>query len=155
MSPVVRRLAGTSTGTRRRSVPLGLAEGEILVAHVRVVSVVEGRVDGSTELGGAGEPRACVGRAGLVVAVGTRDHHFKAIAPLALVDGLVRGDGCAPESTFEVGDAWGIGAVDGVGVDTRVTFDVHVESFAAVGLVTQRSASKSIKALKGVKTHVV
>ena len=142
VSPVVRRLAGAGTGARRWGVPLGLAEGEVLVAHVRVVSVaVKGRVDGSTELGGAGEPRACIGRAGLVVAVGTSNRHLEAIAPLSLVDGLVHGDGCAPKSTFKVGDACGIGAIDGVGVETRVTFNVHVESFATIGLVTQRRAS--------------
>lgn len=61
----------------------------------------------------------------------------------------------APERALIISRAWWIWAFVDVSIQTRVSFDVHVEGLAAGCLITLRSASEWIIASEGVKTHVI
>lgn len=61
----------------------------------------------------------------------------------------------APESALVVGRARRVGTIVGVWVDARIALDVHVESLAIIGLVTQRCTSERVEALQGIETHVL
>lgn len=93
-------------------ITLALAEGEELVAHVSIVTILVKRsVDRAPEFSRAVEAVNRRWRRVLVVAVGTGDDDLKAVAPLTLVGGFGRGNGGAPECAFEVGSRRRVGAV--------------------------------------------
>lgn len=83
------------------------------------------------------------------------DNDMEAVSPLAFVVRLLHGHWRAPEGALVVGQTGRIGAVIGVGVDARISFDVHVERLAVVGLVAQRCTLKRVEGSQGVETHVL
>ena len=67
--------------------------------------------------------------------IGASNDDLEAVAPLAGVSCFLGRDWSAPERALEVGSAGRIGAIGRVSVQARVALDVHVERFAARGLV--------------------
>ena len=80
---------------------------------------------------------------------------METIPVLSRVGSFFGNDRNTPESTLEVGDAGRVRAIDGIGVKARVAFDVHVESGAASGSVTEGGTCKGIEAGKGGEAHVI
>lgn len=87
--------------------------------------------------------------------VGASNDNLEAVPPLTLVPRLLCSNRRAPESAFEIRQAWRVWAVIGIWVECRVTLDVHVESFATVRLVTQRRTTKCVERCERLETHVL
>ena len=80
---------------------------------------------------------------------------MEAVTVLPLVVSFVGGNRSAPQGALEVGGARGIRAIVGVGIQRRVSLNVHVESDTAICLVTEGSASESIITVDSMKAHIV
>lgn len=140
MAAVVCGLGFASGGACRGIVTLSLGERIVFVSHVGVLAVIERSVDGTAKFLGTSKAVDLVWWGGLVVAVGASNDNVEFDAILALVGGLLCGDGGTPEGTLVVGGGWGVGAVAGICVHAGVAFNVHVDGFAAIRLVAQGGA---------------
>lgn len=89
------------------------------------------------------------------LAIGSGNDYVERITVLSLVVGLFGNDGDTPEGTLVVCNTGRVRAADGIGINTRVTFDVHVESYAAGSLIAERGTFERIEARKGDKTHIL
>ena len=87
--------------------------------------------------------------------VGPSDDNLEGGSPLASIRRLLSNDRGAPEGALVIRHTWRVGAVVGIGVLGRVTFDVQIECFTTIRLVTQRCAVKCVETCQSVESHVL